>query len=115
MLDAYSNLHRAGYAHSVECWSAGHLVGGLYGVAIGRVFFGESMFSTATDASKVALANLVERLLAWGYHLIDCQIHNPHLESLGAERIPRAAFNALVRDHCTQAPHTEAWQHGVTA
>jgi leucyl/phenylalanyl-tRNA--protein transferase len=115
MLDAYTSLHRAGFAHSIECWSAGHLVGGLYGVAIGCVFFGESMFSAATDASKVALANLVDRLLSWEYRLIDCQIHNAHLESLGAERIPRAEFNVLVHEHCAQAPHAEAWQHGVTA
>lgn len=115
MLDAYTDLHRAGYAHSIECWSAGRLVGGLYGVAIGCVFFGESMFSKATDASKVALANLIDRLLPWGYRLIDCQIHNPHLESLGAERIPRAAFNALLGEHCRQVPRADAWQHGVTA
>lgn len=115
MLDAYTDLHRAGYAHSIECWSAGCLVGGLYGVAIGCVFFGESMFSKATDASKVALANLIDRLIPWGYRLIDCQIHNPHLESLGAERIPRAAFNALLGEHCRKAPRADAWQHGVTA
>ncbi len=115
MLDAYTGLHRAGYAHSIECWLGGHLVGGLYGVAIGCVFFGESMFSTVTDASKVALANLTERLLQWGYRLIDCQIHNPHLESLGAERIPRATFNALLREHCDETPHADAWQHGVIA
>lgn len=115
MLEAYSGLHRDGHAHSVECWQAGHLVGGLYGVAIGCVFFGESMFSAATDASKVALANLVEHLIAWGYRLIDCQIHNPHLESLGAERIPRARFNTLLRDQCGKSPRADAWQHGAGA
>ncbi len=115
MLSAYTNLHQVGYAHSIECWSAGRLVGGLYGVAIGCVFFGESMFSTATDASKVALANLVDRLRPWGYRLIDCQIHNPHLESLGAERIPRSEFNALIHEYCARTPQAEAWQHGAVA
>jgi len=90
--DAYSELHSGGSAHSVECWLAGQLVGGLYGVAIGRVFFGESMFSRETDASKVAFACLVRHLTNRGFGLIDCQVYSAHLASLGAEEIARADF-----------------------
>jgi len=109
MLEAYTTLHRHGYAHSIECWHDGVLAGGLYGVAIGRVFFGESMFTRERDASKVALVALVERLRAWDFRLIDCQIHNPHLASLGAEVIPRTDFNRLLGDYCAAAPQPEAW------
>jgi leucyl/phenylalanyl-tRNA---protein transferase len=82
-------LHALGHAHSVECWSDGELVGGLYGISLGRAFFGESMFSRATDASKAALAHLVARLRAGGYTLLDCQFITPHLQSLGAIEISR--------------------------
>jgi len=92
MRRAYSALHRAGYAHSFECWRGEELVGGLYGVAIGRMFYGESMFSRATDASKVALLALVEELRARGFPLIDCQVRTPLLASLGAREIPRRSF-----------------------
>jgi leucyl/phenylalanyl-tRNA--protein transferase len=92
MLMAYERLHELGYAHSVECWRAGELVGGLYGVALGGAFFGESMFARATDASKVALATLVRQLLVWDFQLIDCQLPSPHLFSLGAEEIRRRQF-----------------------
>jgi leucyl/phenylalanyl-tRNA--protein transferase len=92
MREAYAGLHRRGYAHSVEVWQAGALVGGLYGVALGQVFHGESMFSRASDASKTAMAVLVHVLARAGYQLIDCQVHNPHLESLGARNIPRRKF-----------------------
>lgn len=92
MLAAYTRLHRMGYAHSVETWIDGRLVGGLYGVAIGRVFFGESMFYRVADASKIAFAHLVRQLRAWGYGLIDCQMSTPHLASLGAREIPRQEF-----------------------
>ena len=92
MRKAYSALHRAGYAHSVETWRKGELLGGLYGVALGRMFYGESMFSRATDASKVALVALVEELRARGFPLIDCQVQTPLLASLGAREIPRRAF-----------------------
>ena len=92
MRAAYARLHRAGYAHCVETWREGKLVGGLYGVALGRMFFGESMFSCATDASKVALVHLVEQLRGRGFPLIDCQMHTPLLESLGAREIPRREF-----------------------
>jgi leucyl/phenylalanyl-tRNA---protein transferase len=88
----YARLHNAGYAHSFETWRDGELVGGLYGVALGRMFYGESMFSCATDASKVALVKLVEVLTGRGFPLIDCQVHTPLLESLGAREIPRREF-----------------------
>jgi leucyl/phenylalanyl-tRNA---protein transferase len=96
MQSAYQQLYRLGHAHSVETWRAGRLVGGLYGVALGRVFFGESMFSVERDASKVALARLVDESLARGVDLIDCQMTSPHLESLGARCIPRDRFRALL-------------------
>jgi leucyl/phenylalanyl-tRNA--protein transferase len=92
MRRAYLALHRAGYAHSFETWRGDDLVGGLYGVAIGRMFYGESMFSRATDASKVALVSLVSHLREKGFPLIDCQMRTPLLESLGAREIPRRDF-----------------------
>jgi leucyl/phenylalanyl-tRNA--protein transferase len=92
MKKAYLRLHRAGYAHSFETWRGNKLAGGLYGVAIGRMFFGESMFSRASDASKVALAGLVGELRAREFPLIDCQMHTPLLASLGAREIPRRSF-----------------------
>jgi len=96
MQSAYLEMHRLGHAHSVETWRVGRLVGGLYGVALGKVFFGESMFSIERDASKVALARLVEESTARGIELIDCQLASSHLESLGARCIPRARFSALL-------------------
>ncbi|HHC72240.1 MAG TPA: leucyl/phenylalanyl-tRNA--protein transferase [Thiotrichales bacterium] len=96
MAEAYLRLHRLGYAHSVETWQAGRLVGGLYGVAMGRIFFGESMFSRETDASKVAFAHLVRHLRRYDYRLIDCQVETSHLLSLGAGNIPRDRFVAMV-------------------
>jgi leucyl/phenylalanyl-tRNA--protein transferase len=92
MIAAYSILHRMGYAHSVETWQDGELVGGLYGVAIGRMFYGESMFSRRSDASKVALAHLASQLRRWNFGMIDCQMNTRHLASLGAHEIPRAEF-----------------------
>jgi leucyl/phenylalanyl-tRNA---protein transferase len=92
MRAAYLGLHRTGYAHSFETWRDRTLVGGLYGVALGRMFFGESMFSRATDASKVALVALVQELKARGFPLIDCQMHTPLLASLGGREIPRRSF-----------------------
>ena len=92
MVDAYAALHRLGHAHSVETWAGDELIGGIYGVAIGRMFFGESMFSLRPDASKVAIAGLARQLAAWGWPLIDAQVENPHLLSLGAERWARARF-----------------------
>lgn len=109
MISAYSRLHRLGHAHSVESWQEGRLVGGLYGIAIGQVFFGESMFSRVSDASKVALVTLVERLLSWGYQLIDVQQDTAHLRSLGAETLSRAEFLRLLERHCAKPPATQAW------
>ena len=97
MRDAYAQLHRAGYAHSFECWQGRTLVGGLYGVAVGRMFYGESMFSRATDASKVALVALVEELRRRGFPLIDCQVRTPLLAQLGGREIPRREFLRRLR------------------
>jgi len=92
----YGALHRSGHAHSVEAWHAGELAGGLYGVALGGAFFGESMFTRATDASKVALVALVERLRARGFALLDTQWATPHLERFGAREIPRREYLRLL-------------------
>ena len=92
MRDAYIELHRLGYAHSIEVWDGERLGGGLYGVALGSCFFGESMFSSTTNGSKVALIRLSQILDEWGFELIDCQVYSPHLESLGARQIPREEF-----------------------
>ncbi len=93
ILNLYGALHREGHAHSVECWDKNdQLVGGLYGVSIGGAFFGESMFSRATDASKVALVHLIARLITGGYQLVDAQFHNPHLEQFGLVEISRETF-----------------------
>ena len=99
MLDAYTRLHELGYAHSVETWQEGQLVGGLYGVALGGAFFAESMFTRVSDASKVALVSLVRQLQTWGFRLMDCQQSSPHIMALGAESIPRRDF----LDHLTAA------------
>ncbi len=110
MQDAYTELHQLGLAHSVECWHQGELVGGLYGVSLGKVFFGESMFSFMTDASKVAFAHFVWQLQAWGYELIDCQIDSQHLRSLGAITIPRSKFRALLDRFCELPGRQGKWQ-----
>jgi leucyl/phenylalanyl-tRNA---protein transferase len=94
MIGAYCRLHELGYAHSVECRQDGNLVGGLYGVSLGTVFFGESMFSLVPDSSKAALAGLVGRLLGWDFELIDCQVGTGHLERLGAREISGEDFSA---------------------
>lgn len=96
MREAYLTLHKLGNAHSIEVFHSERLVGGIYGVAIGRMFFGESMFSAVSGGSKVALAGLASALATWGFPIIDAQVENPHLMSLGAERMPRPAFVALV-------------------
>ena len=101
--NSYAALHAIGHAHSVECWSGDELVGGLYGVSLGSAFFGESMFSTATDSSKVALAWLVARLRVGGFTLLDCQFQTPHLQSLGAVELPQAAYRALLQPAVSSA------------
>ncbi len=97
MKRAYTALHRQGIAHSAETWQHNKLVGGLYGVALGGVFFGESMFSRVADSSKVALTLLIAQLRQWDFRLLDCQVSSPHLLSLGAEEIPRCEFIAHLR------------------
>ncbi|MEM8890673.1 MAG: leucyl/phenylalanyl-tRNA--protein transferase [Bacteroidota bacterium] len=92
MLDAYCHLHEMGLAHSVEVWQEDQLVGGLYGISMGRCFFGESMFSKVSNASKTGFIRLIRTLEEKGFELIDCQVHTPHLESLGAQHIPRELF-----------------------
>ena len=106
---AYNALHRSGFAHSAEAWQGGELVGGLYGVAIGRVFFGESMFHTRTDASKAAFVGLVEQLKVWGYQLIDCQVHTRHLAGFGAENCDRSRFVQLLDQYCDVPVDPSAW------
>jgi leucyl/phenylalanyl-tRNA--protein transferase len=106
---AYQLLHEAGHAHSVECWQNGELVGGLYGVAIGKMFFGESMFSRVRDSSKIALVSLCQQLQRWDYPMIDCQIYSDHLASLGACEIDRGEFCQILDNVCEQAAHSP-WQ-----
>jgi leucyl/phenylalanyl-tRNA--protein transferase len=113
MKDAYYALHLNGHAHSVEAWQDGELVGGLYGVAIGKVFCGESMFVRRTDASKIAFVYLVRQLQRWGYALIDCQVHTEHLASLGVIDIPRPEFISLLDKYCEETVSTGqlgSWQ-----
>ncbi len=110
MLDAYCRLHEMGIAHSVEAWRGDELAGGLYGIAIGRVFFGESMFSRVTDASKVAFVHLVRQLERWGYAVIDCQVGSGHLQSLGAEDISRAGFKKLLEQWRDIPGHPAPWR-----
>jgi len=110
MKQAYQLLHEQGLAHSLEAWDGNELVGGLYGVAIGKVFFGESMFTRRTDASKVAFVALAQQLMHWGFAVIDCQIHSEHLESLGAETISRQQFSALLDQHCEEPGQPGPWR-----
>lgn len=109
MITAYNQLHELGYAHSVECWQDQQLVGGLYGVAIGKVFFGESMFSHATDSSKVALVALCQQLTRWQIPLIDCQVYSEHLATMGAEEISRADFIKDIEKLTTQTAPALPW------
>jgi leucyl/phenylalanyl-tRNA--protein transferase len=109
MIAAYTRLFDAGYAHSIETWRDGRLVGGLYGVAIGRMFYGESMFSREPDASKVALVRLAQQLQRWGFGLIDCQMETPHLASMGARTLPRAAFTARLAELVNLPHHPGPW------
>jgi leucyl/phenylalanyl-tRNA--protein transferase len=110
MMMAYLELHRQGYAHSIECWQHNRLVGGLYGVSIGRIFFGESMFAHVSDASKVALVTLVRQLNRWGFPVIDCQVHTRHLQSLGAMLLPRKEFVDILRTACILTPPPSPWR-----
>jgi leucyl/phenylalanyl-tRNA--protein transferase len=113
MQQAYIRLHQAGYAHSVECWLNGKLVGGLYGVSLGNVFFGESMFSNVSDASKIAFVFLVRQLQRWQFGVIDCQIQSAHLDQFGAELIPRSEFITLLNQFCNQTGRSGLWTMDV--
>ena len=104
MQDAYIRLFEKGVAHSIECYKDGELVGGLYGLSIGSLFFGESMFHRVTDASKVAFAQLMQLMRMQGSPMVDCQLSNPHLLSLGAIEIPRARFKTILRQHINDSP-----------
>lgn len=106
----FRELHGRGLAHSVEVWRAGDLVGGMYGLSLGRLFVGESMYSDVRDASKVALAALCSHLAAWGFDLLDAQVPTPHLESLGAERMPREEYLARLRDALTTPTREGPWE-----
>ena len=110
MIDAYTNLHHMGVAHSAETWVNGELVGGLYGIALGRMFYGESMFSTMTDASKIAFVHLVWQLRRWDFGLIDCQMKTAHLSSFGAREILRADFLRRVSKLIQYSPTALIWQ-----
>ena len=112
MIAAYCALHRLGYAHSVEVWMEDRLVGGLYGVSIGRMFYGESMFSRVSNASKIALAHLARQLGRWQFGMIDCQMNTPHLASLGAREILRSEFIARLQELIHYAPIAD-WQLDV--
>jgi leucyl/phenylalanyl-tRNA--protein transferase len=109
MVRAYERLHALGLAHSAEAWQGEALAGGLYGIAMGQAFFGESMFSHTSDASKVAFVHLVRRLSAWGFGLIDCQVHTAHLASLGAVEMPRAEFRQRLAKAVGQPVAGDAW------
>ena len=109
MILAYTKLHQMGLAHSVEVWMDDVLVGGLYGVALGKVFFGESMFSTLSDTSKIAFVHLVRQLQEWNFELIDCQVKTAHLASLGAREIPRTEFSRQLNVLITSVDKGDAW------
>ncbi len=110
MIAAYFALHEQGFAHSVETWIDGELAGGLYGVALGRMFYGESMFTRAADASKIALVHLARQLERWQFGMIDCQMHTAHLASLGACEIPRADFMRKLQELVNYAGVTGHWK-----
>lgn len=109
MIDAYTALHEAGWAHSVESWQDGELVGGLYGLSMGACFFGESMFSTVSDASKVALVGLSRLLATWRFHFIDCQVMNNHLEQFGVYLIPRAEYMRRLKLGLAEPDRRHPW------
>jgi len=109
MHEAYERLHRQGWAHSFEAWNGGDLVAGMYGVAVGRVFFGESMFARISDASKIVFVSAVQYLQARQFELIDCQVWSDHLESLGATTLPRTAFLGLLQQLCEPPGEPFCW------
>jgi len=110
MITAYCHLHELGYAHSIECWREGKLVGGLYGIALNHVFFGESMFSDTSNSSKVALYALVQHAIKTKIGLIDCQMRTEHLISLGAKEISRTRFQKLLRENILELQPQKKWR-----
>ena len=110
MIAAYTELHKMGIAHSVETWIDGKLAGGLYGMSIGHMFYGESMFSRITDASKIAFAHLTKQLDRWGFGMIDCQMKTLHLASLGAREIPRTTFIQTLTQLTSHTRINSPWQ-----
>ena len=114
MRNAYLRLHKLGHAHSIEVWHDGQLIGGVYGVSLGRIFFGESMFSRREDASKIALVYLVRQLQKWEFALIDCQVYSEHLGSLGAELMPRERYVEVLQTVCAADGRPGSWQCDLT-
>jgi leucyl/phenylalanyl-tRNA--protein transferase len=110
MHNAYVRLHKLGVAHSIEVWREEQLIGGLYGVSLGQIFFGESMFSSQKDASKIAFVYLVRQLAKWQYALVDCQVYSEHLGSLGAELIPRQQFVKYLNMFCERPGQSGDWE-----
>jgi len=110
MIEAYGELHRRGFAHSVEAWNGEELAGGLYGVSLGSAYFGESMFARRPDASKVGFVALVEQLVRWGITLVDCQVHTGHLERFGAEEWPRERYLAALRRALREPTREGKWE-----
>lgn len=110
MKSAFLRLYKLGYAHSVEVWQGEELVGGLYGVCLGRMFYGESMFSRRVNASKVALVHLVRQLARWDFGPLDCQVQSAHLLSLGARGVPRREFGSVLDHYCAQRSHPVPWE-----
>jgi leucyl/phenylalanyl-tRNA--protein transferase len=115
MMDAYVRMHDLGYAHSVETWIDGKLAGGLYGMALGHAFFGESMFSRASNASKIALVHLVRQLRRWDFGIIDCQMNTPLLASFGARELPREDFTNRLKELVNYPANLGHWriEHGA--
>ena len=113
MIHSYAVLHEWGVAHSLEVWEDDELAGGIYGLALGSIFFGESMFSRRTDGSKLALVALCRLLHRWGFALLDCQVGNPHLFRMGAQEISRAGFELTLARHIDRQPPAEAWREPV--
>ena len=109
MASAYNRLHRGGHAHSIEVWQHNNLIGGLYGIGIGKIFFGESMFSRVRDASKIALTALVKHLQQHQFAFIDCQVESPHLNTLGARAIPRTQFIKYLDIYCHRSENGTVW------
>ena len=114
MASAYTRLHRAGHAHSIEVWQGNKLVGGLYGIGIGKIFFGESMFSRVNDASKIALTALVKHLQQHHFAFIDCQVESPHLTSLGARGIERTQFIKYLNIYCYRDIDKTVWSKFIS-